>query len=160
VNLLKPTQLRVATENDVVLFSVGSSNPARFSYSLAFRIAQGLRVAGNVAARLEGIPKDERQMLKRSTIEPVGRPLLGLEERHTDERPSGIAWRVDVEGSLVAWHHGNVTMRFEAPDALAIAGMIRTAAKRAKHWANDTSITLRVGGQLSDAAENDRLGAV
>lgn len=150
--LLKREDVSVDVENDVVVFRVGS-NIARFSYTSAFMIAQQLRLAAGMAARIAGATLEQRRAIKRQPIEDDVRSI------DAGNVPSGdLRWRVWTEGELVSFQIGDIVARWESPAAGTIAGWFREGGRQAKNWAGDTSKTMRLAGILTDAGENRRLG--
>ncbi len=145
------TDVSVDDDDDIVVLRVGKMK-ARMSYTLAFQIAQHMRLHGGVAARIAGLNPKERFVLKREADESNLRPVGNGEARDNDK-----PWDVWHEGELVCLRLKEVTARWEAPAALTIAGWIRVAGRHAKRWAGDTSRTRRYAGILTDASENARL---
>ena len=150
--LLKREEVSLETENDIVVFRVGPK-VARFSYTSAFIIAQELRLTGNVAARVAGIPAQDRFDMKRQAPAAEDVRAVDVVEQPTDD----ARWKVWNEGALVAFRVRDWTARWEAPAAMTIASWFRARAREGKAWAGDTSKTLRVAGILTDASENARL---
>lgn len=150
--LFERTGVSVDADDDIVVLRVGKMK-ARMSYTLAFQIAQRMRLHGGVAARIAGATPKERFALKRKADEANLRPIGNAEARD-----NGKPWDVWHEGPLVYVRLKTVIARWEAPAALTIAGWIRAGGRQAKRWAGDTSKTHRFAGILTDAAENDRLG--
>ncbi len=145
------TGVSVDADDDIVVLRVGKMK-ARMSYTLAFQIAQRMRLHGGVAARVAGATPVERFHLKRKADELNLKPVGNGEARQNDK-----PWDVWTEGQLVCVRLKEVIARWEAPAALTIAGWIRVAGRQAKHWAGDTSRTRRFAGILTDANENARL---
>ncbi len=150
--LFERTGVSVDADDDIVVLRVGKMK-ARMSYTLAFQIAQRMRLHGGVAARIAGATPKERSALKRQADEANLTPLRTIELQD-----NGKPWDVWHEGELVAVRLKEVIARWEAPAALTIAGWLREGGRQAKRWAGDTSKTHRYAGILTDAAENDRLG--
>lgn len=150
--LLQKEEVTLDSENDIVVFRVGGS-VARFSYTSAFMIAQELRLCGNVAARIAGIPAAERRDMKRAPPGLEDVRAVGLEIGPLDDS----RWKAWNEGALVAFRVRDWTARWEAPAAMTIAGWFRLRAREGKDWAGDTSKTLRLAGILTDANANARL---
>ncbi len=150
--LLEPTEVTVDSENDIVVFRVGQK-AARFSYATAFTIAQKLRVASSVAARIAGIPAAERRNMKRAPGDLGKVRAVDVQEGATDD----AHWDAWNDGALVAFQVRDWVARWEAPAAMTIASWFRLRAKEGKNWAGDTSKTLRISGILTDASENTRL---
>lgn len=150
--LFERTGVSVDADDDIVVLRVGKMK-ARMSYTLAFQIAQRMRLHGGVAARIAGATPKERFALKRKADEADLRPIDNIEVQD-----NGKPWDVWHEGELVCVRLKAVVARWEAPAALTIAGWIRVAGRQAKRWAGDTSKTHRYAGILTDAADNDRLG--
>ncbi len=149
--LFERTGVSVDTDGDVVVLRVGKMK-ARMSYTLAFMIAQHMRLHGGAAARAAGAGPLARFKLKREADEDNLRPIAGGEAPD-----NGKPWDVWHEGEVVALRLKEVTARWEAPAALTIAGWIRVKGREAKRWAGDTSRTRRFAGILTDASENARL---
>ena len=149
--LFERTGVSVDADDDIVVLRVGKMK-ARMSYTLAFQIAQRMRLHGGVAARIAGAGALERFKLKREADEANLRLIAGGEPPKNDK-----PWDVWHEGELVAVRLKEVIARWEAPAALTIAGWIREGGRQAKRWAGDTSKTHRYAGILTDANENARL---
>ena len=150
--ILARTGVSVDADDDIVVLRVGKMK-ARMSYTLAFQIAQRMRLHGGVAARLAGMNARDRFKLKREADEANLQPIAGGEVLD-----NGKPWDVWYEGELVCIRLKAVIAQWEAPAALTIAGWLREGGRQAKRWAGDTSKTHRYAGILTDAAENDRLG--
>ncbi len=150
--LFERTGVSVDADDDIVVLRVGKMK-ARMSYTLAFQIAQRMRLHGGVAARIAGVGALERFALKRQADEANLQPIA-IGEVRDNSKP----WDVWHEADLVCIRLKAVVARWEAPAALTIAGWIREGGRQAKRWAGDTSKTHRYAGILTDAAENDRLG--
>ena len=150
--ILARTGVSVDADDDIVVLRVGKMK-ARMSYTLAFQIAQRMRLCGGVAARIAGVNALDRFKLKRQADEANLRPI-----DNGDAPDNGKPWDVWYEGELVGVRLKGVIARWEAPAALTIAGWLREGGRQAKRWAGDTSKTHRYAGILTDAAENDRLG--
>lgn len=150
--LFERTGVSVDADDDKVVLRVGKMK-ARMSYTLAFQIAQRMRLHGGVAARIAGAGPLERFQLKRKADEANLQPIGGVEFQD-----NGKPWDVWHEGELVCVRLKAVVARWEAPAALTVAGWIREGGRQAKRWAGDTSKTHRYAGILTDAADNDRLG--
>lgn len=151
--VLAPTRVQVQAKNDIVVFSIGRAQTS-LGYETALKIAQGLRLASNLAGRYAGIHLDERRELKRT---PEVEAPVAPGGVNTAPRNAGLPWTVNVVGELVEFTLGEFSARFQAPDAATVAGWLRAQAKVAKAWAGDTSKTLRLAGNLTDAETNDRL---
>ena len=149
--LFERTGVSVDADDDIVVLRVGKMK-ARMSYTLAFQIAQRIRLHGGVAARIAGATAVERFRLKRkadeANLQPVG---------DGDFPDNGKPWDVWHEGELVCVRLKGVIARWEAPAALTIGGWIREAGRQCKRWAGDTSKTHRYAGILTDANDNARL---
>ncbi len=130
--LFERTGVSVDADDDVVVLRVGNMK-ARMSYTLAFMIAQRMRLHGGVAARIAGANIVERARLKRKADEENLRPIKTGDARKNDK-----PWDVWHEGEVVAVRLKTVIARWEAPAALTIAGWIRVAGRHAKRWAGDT----------------------
>ena len=150
--LFERTGVSVDADDDIVVLRVGKMK-ARMSYTLAFQIAQRMRLHGGVAARIAGATPKERFALKRQADEANLQPIA-VGEVLDKSKP----WDVWHEGELVCIRLKAVVARWEAPAALTIAGWIREGGRQAKRWAGDTSKTHRFAGILTDANENERLG--
>ena len=149
--LFERTGVSVDADDDIVVLRVGKMK-ARMSYTLAFQIAQRMRLHGGVAARIAGATPKERFALKRQADEANLQPIGNIEVQD-----NGKPWDVWHEGELVCIRLKAVIARWEAPAALTIAGWIRAKGRDAKRWAGDTSRTHRYAGILTDANENARL---
>lgn len=145
--LLQRMRIDVAADNDVVVLSVGHAS-LRFGYPTAFKIAQGLRVAGKHAMRNAGIPVNTHRAVGDFDTNLPAAPLHP-EYRRTAEPLAGQPWRVDVENTRVALHIGNTALRVDHDAALQMATWLRMRAKEAKRWAGDTSRTMRIAGTLT-----------
>lgn len=160
MDLLRPQQFSVTTENDIVIFAAGSG-VARFSYTTAAAIGQGLRVAGGAALRNEGVKPLERAAMKRDLPDAAAEAALAAPPMHDDRRNTaspGTRWAVVVEGAIVRFNIGNVSIAMEANTALTLGNWLRVRAREAKLWAGDTARVIRMSGILTDAAENYRHG--
>ncbi len=146
-------QLSVATDGTSVVLSVGIGAIC-MGYETALNIARMLRIAGNIASRVAGIPVGERAELKRQ-------PVMNGDYVSPHRKPAdatGLPWRIDVDGEQVILQIGGIEMGFEGHDALTISAWLRHRGKAAKSIAGDKSRAVVVSGFLSDAEENYRLG--
>lgn len=160
MDLLRPEQFSVEAENDIVIFRVGSGI-ARFSYFTASAIAQGLRVAGGTALRSEGVIPTERFEMKRDLPAAAVEAAIAAPPFHDDRRNTsspGTRWAVALDGALVRFNIGNVSIAMEANTALTLGNWMRVRAREAKRWAGDTGRVIRMSGVLTDAAANYRSG--
>jgi hypothetical protein len=145
--LLQRENVIVDVENDVVVFRV-SNLVARFSYQTAFQIAQRLRLAAGVAARIAGVSQEDRGDMKRQDAPESFFADVRLDDAGLN---GGIRWNVWNDGELVAFQFGDQIARWEAPAAMTIASWFRQRGREGKAWAGDTSRTLSVAGILTDA---------
>lgn len=160
MDLLRREHLSVETENDIVIFTARRA-VARFSYGTAAAIAQGLRLAGGFVLRMAHVPAVERSEMKRELPDAAVEAALAAPPFHDERRNTtspGTRWAVQIEGSLVLFVIGNVTIKMEADTALTVGAWMRVRAREAKRWAGDTGKTIRARGVLTDAAANYRAG--
>ena len=148
--LLKRENVAVDVEDEVVVFYC-AGNPSRFSYDTAFDVAQRLRLAANVAARMAGVSKEERGDLKR---QDAPEELFADVRLETGKLENGVAWNVWTEGELVAFQIGEVIAKWEAPAAMTIASWFREGGRQAKSNSGNRVKTLRIAGVLTDANLN------
>jgi len=148
--------VNVAQALDLVQWTLGDRK-VRLYYPTCFKIAGGIRVA---AKQCMGIGGDNARLWRALAEYEADAPPI---RAHREYRRSGHlsnlkAWRVDVEGELVAVFLDDLVAKFHYADALLIQASLHRAAQQAKAWAGDHASALVMTARLTDASENDRLG--
>ena len=144
--------VNVAQAEDLVEWRIGS-NAVRLYYPTCFKIAAGIRVAGKMAMahECENVVL-WRKLAKYEADTPFG--PVHREYRRSGRLSNLKAWRVDIEGSLVAVYLDDFVAKFHFADALVIQAWMNVAARQAKAWAGDDTTGLIITARLTDAEEN------
>jgi len=156
------TQQNVGVDSlyDLVILKLGDRR-LRIPYQNVFEIVNNMRMAAKMAGRHEGVaPPSWRQVL-----ESVRGQLPEPAKRHPHfrrsmEQPNVKNWRVGGEGSLVVLNFDDLEFKTHFSDALRLMELMRAHAHRAKNWAGDTSKSMRMTANLTDAANNAKYNYV
>ncbi len=152
--LFKYHQINVAYAMDLVDWTIGS-NKIRLYYPTCLKLAGGIRVAGKAAIVNAG----ESVTLWRDLAEfELKQPIQKLhrEYRRSRELSNLHAWRVDIEGSLVAVYLDDFVAKFYCTDALRIQAALMVAGRQAKAWAGDDSTALIMTARLHNATPESK----
>ena len=154
--LVKPTNVAVAQALDLVQWTLGDRK-IRLYYQTALNLAGAMRVAAKACMGIGG--ENSRIWRDLAKYERDAPPIVYHREyRRSGELSNLKAWRVDVEGELVAVYLDDLVAKFEFDLALMAQAALHRAAQQAKGWAGDDSTAFVITARLTDAAENDRLG--
>ena len=141
---------------DMVLFSFGEHRVV-VPYQTAFELLAGVKLAGKMASREDGLDPQAWRELAR--VNNSSRNLKPNRRFRRSNLTSNVkTWAVKFEGRLVVLVFNELTVKLHYGDALQWYTGARLAAREAQAWAGDTKRQLRAVGYLNDAAENDRLG--
>jgi hypothetical protein len=141
---------------DMVLFTFGKHR-VLVPYQTAFEILAGVKLAGKLASRVDGL--DPQRWRELARVNPSSRKLTPARRyRRSNKRSNVKSWSVKFDGPLVVMVFNELTVKLHYSDALTWYTGARLAGREAQAWAGDTKRQMRAVGFLNDAAENDRLG--
>lgn len=141
---------------DMVLFTFGE-HLVLVPYQAAFEILAGVKLAGKMASRVDGL--DPQAWRELAHVNNSSRNLTPNRRFRRSNKMSNVkAWSVKFEGRLVVLVFNELIVKLHYSDALTWYTGARLSAREAQAWAGDTKRQMRAVGYLNDAAENDRLG--
>ena len=141
---------------DMVLLTFGKHR-VRIPYQTAFELLAGVKLAGKMASREDGLdPQAWRELARVNNSTRNLTPARRF--RRSTLRSNVKSWSVKFDGRLVVLIFNELTVKLHYADALTWYTGARLAAREAQAWAGDTKRQLRAVGYLADAEENYKYG--
>ena len=153
--MLRPTRHGANNREDMVVITLGDLRP-RIVYQVALEIAQHLRLAAKHAARFDNVPGSFWADVDMQDLNDC--PSAHKRFRRSNQTQNIKTWRIEVNGQLVSLLFDGVGREMDYESAIKLHMRIRRAGRRAKAWAGDTGKASRMIANLTDAAEDSRLG--
>jgi hypothetical protein len=153
--MLLPTKHGANDVEDFVVITLGDMKP-KGPYQTALAIAHHLRLACKHAARFDNVPGSFWTDVDMEDLNDCPRPHRGF--RRSSQVSNFKTWDIEVNGQLVSLSFDGRGREMDYEEGIKLHQRIRRAGRRAKAWAGDTVKGTTMLANITDAAEDDRLG--